>query len=66
MRLVLKVVERDYRKKRAQSGPKQVVEFESDRISLDIPMEGTGDLKGWKIFPLMRPVVSKMLYIGVE
>lgn len=42
----------------AQRSLAHVVEFESDRITLDIPMEGTGDLNGWKIIPLTRPVVS--------
>ena len=35
----------------------QPVEFESEAISLNIPLEGVS-IKGWKITPLMRPVVS--------
>ena len=40
-----------------------VVEFTTDRISLDIPIEGTGVLSGWKIIPLVRPVVSSELSV---
>ena len=42
-------------------GLQQPVEFESDAISLDIPMEGI-TIKGWKITPLMRPVVSHHIH----
>ena len=38
-------------------GLHQPVEFESEAISLDIPMEGI-TIKSWKITPLIRPVVS--------
>lgn len=51
------MVNEEYKRKGARPGPHQVIEFESDMITLDIPMEGiTTD--GWKITPLMRPVVS--------
>ena len=36
----------------------KVVEFRSDRLSLDIPREGIDILDEWKIVPLTRPVVS--------
>ena len=39
----------------------QLVDFESDEVTLDIPLEGIS-IKGWKITPLMRPVVSS--YVG--
>ena len=61
----MKVVKRVYKKKRAQPGPEQVVEFESDRISLDIPIAGTGDHSGWEIIPLTRPVVSVCVCVCV-
>ena len=48
-------------KKNALPGPDQNVEFESDMISLDIPMEGLS-IKGWKITPLIRPVVSSCVH----
>ena len=35
------------------------VEFEADRIELDIPMDGITIKGGWKIFPLMPPVVNE-------
>ena len=53
----VKAIEDEYSKKGVLPGPHQVVEFEADTISLDIPMEGI-TIKGWKITPLMRPVVS--------
>ena len=47
----------EYEKKGAVSGPYQPVDFESDTIALDIPIEGVA-VSDWKITPLMRPVVS--------
>ena len=55
------MVEEEYSKKNALPGPDQNVEFESDMISLDIPMEGLS-IKGWKITPLIRPVVSSCVH----
>ena len=46
-----------YEEKGAILGLQQPVEFESDEITLDILLEGIA-IKGWKITPLMRPVVS--------
>ena len=57
----MQVVEEEYSKKHAHSGPDQSVEFESDMISLDIPMEGIL-IKSWKITPLIRPVVSSCVH----
>ena len=48
-----------YEKDKALLGLHQVVEFESDAVMLDIPMEGI-TAKGWRITPLIRPVVSLM------
>ena len=53
----MQVIEKEYIKKRAHSGPEQNIEFESDMITLDIPLKGR-TIKGWKITPLIRPVVS--------
>ena len=39
----------------------QSIEFESDAISLDIPLEGV-NTKGWKITPLIHPVVSSCVH----
>ena len=50
-----------YEEKGAILGLQQPVEFESDTISLDIPLEGLS-IKGWKITPLMRPVVSSCVH----
>ena len=38
------------------------VDFESDRILLDIPMGGIDVLSGWKIIPLFCPVVSFLAF----
>ena len=44
--------------KRSESAADQQIEFESDRISLDIPMTGVvTQNRGWKILPLNPPVV---------
>ena len=59
------MIKNEYNEKGAQPGPHQVVEFESDMITLDIPMEGiTKD--GWKITPLMRPVVSSCVHVSTQ
>ena len=52
----------EYSEKGALAGPHQPVEFESDMISLDIPMEGI-TIEGWKITPLIRPVVLRVYTI---
>ena len=53
----MQVVKQEYKDEKAVLGLHQLVEFESDAISLDIPLEGI-TIKGWKITPLIRPVVS--------
>ena len=57
MSFINKVIGDKYNKEGVLPGPHQPVEFEKDMITLDIPVEGT-TLKGWKITPLVRPVVS--------
>jgi hypothetical protein len=61
MHYFVKAIELEYRGKGALFGPHQPVEFEASHdavsISLDIPMEGLF-INGWKITPLIRPVVS--------
>ena len=49
-----------YEKKGAVHGIEQLVEFEGDSITVDIPKEGT-TVKGWKITPLISPVVRHPL-----
>ena len=54
-----KVIRSEYEKEgNAVFGPDQSVEFESstNMITLDIPVEGL-TVEGWKITPLIRPVV---------
>ena len=50
-----------YKEEGAILGLHQPVEFVADAISLDIPMEGLS-IKGWKITPLIRPVVSSCVH----
>ena len=50
-----------YEKEGAILGVHQLIEFEADAISLDIPMDGLS-IQGWKITPLMRPVVSSCVH----
>lgn len=54
---MIQVVKEEYENSRALLGFRQVVEFESDAVSLNIPMEGI-TVGGWTITPLIRPVVS--------
>ena len=53
------IVKEEYGNGRALLGLCQIIEFESDLVTLGIPMEGIS-AKGWKITPLIRPVVSLM------
>lgn len=58
MYLYVQVVEENYRQQRqVHTGPDQPLEFESDKIELDIPREGITLQEGWKITPLIAPVV---------
>ena len=65
MHYFVKAIELKYGEKGALVGPHQPVKFEvgNDTISvaLDIPMEGLS-IQGWKITPLMRPVVSSCVH----
>ena len=56
--LYFQVVKEDYCRKEALPGPEQLVEFELDQITLNIPPEGITLKEGWKITPLIVPVVS--------
>ena len=49
--------------KQGSLGLEQHVDFESNEIKLDIPMEGTKLKEGWKITPLAVPVVSSSLHM---
>ena len=47
----------EYEKKGVHQVADLKIEFESDRIALNIPLKGK-TINGWKITPLVRPVVS--------
>ena len=49
----------DYEKKCGLAGADQLVEFESNEISLDIPRKGIILDEGWKITPQIAPVVRR-------
>ena len=48
----------EYSSKEAISGLNHIVEFEEDRITLDIPMAGVEVSGGWKITPVFHPTVE--------
>ena len=43
---------------KARQDLEQVIEFDHNSITIDIPMEGVTIKEGWRIRPLYRPVVS--------
>ena len=51
------MVQREYEREKAMRGLHQLVDFESDTITLDIPKEGIA-IKDWEITPLISLVVS--------
>ena len=51
------VVKEKYKDENAVRGVFQLVEFDSDAITLDIPIDGVC-INGWKITPQMYPMVS--------
>ena len=56
----MQVVETKYanQKQTAIEGPDQQIEFDSTEIILDIPLEGIELEGGWKVVPLVAPIVS--------
>ena len=56
-------MKKEYKGKEAQLDSELVVEFESDRITIDVPLEGTDVEGGWKILPLAPPVVCCQISI---
>ena len=57
----LQIVQQQYSASGATSGPHLSVEFETDTISLEVPSEGVTLENGWRIFPLLSPVVRKLI-----
>ena len=57
-------MQEEYRRKNGAAAPSlhKLVDFESDAITLDIPVEGV-TIKGWEIVPLVPPVVSSCIHI---
>ena len=57
-------VKEEYSERDAELDFDQVVEFESDRFTINIPMEGIAVEGGWNVRPLARPVVRQTYDIG--
>ena len=53
----LQKVKRYYKKERAKKGAYLPVEFEEEKISLDIPMPDGVTVSEWKLTPLVPPNV---------
>ena len=51
------MIKNNYVSKSAIEGPDQEVEFEMDRITLDVPVRGITVEEGWAIKPLVHPTV---------
>ena len=52
-------VSEEYSSKKAILGVDHIVEFEEDKITLDISMDGAEVSEGWTIMPLYHPTVGK-------
>lgn len=57
--LLLQVIQQEYTSNGATIGPDLPVEFEYDSISLQLPSEEDILDGGWKIFPLIHPMVGE-------
>ena len=55
-------VRQHFTKKGAINGPYLGIEFGEDRIELNIPMPEGININGWRITPLVPPVVHFMSY----
>ena len=53
----LQKIKRYYKKERAKEGAYLNVEFEEDKISLDIPMPDGVTVSEWKLTPSVPPIV---------
>lgn len=54
----MQAAKEEYKEKDLEPDIELIIEFESDRITLDIPLEGISLDGGWNIRPLTQPVVS--------
>jgi hypothetical protein len=53
----VQVVNKKYQEEQARPGHSQPIDFESEQITLDIPMTGVTS-EGWTIDPSFPPIVS--------
>ena len=56
--ILIQAVKEEYKEKDAQFDLDRTFFFESDNITIDIPLKGINIEGGWKIMPLTNPVVS--------
>ncbi len=49
--------------KRAVLGLNLCIDFEEDRVTLDIPMKGMVIKDGWKLTPMLSPTVSMLIVV---
>lgn len=54
----MQVVKNEYAENCAESGPCQLVTFDQEVISLDVPKTGIFLDSGWSIVPAAHPAVS--------
>ena len=60
----MQAINEQYLKRGFEFTTDQEIEFESDRITLDIPLNGLVTMnKGWKIVPLNPPLVYIIITI---
>ena len=52
------MVHQNYTEKKAIEGPDQDIEFEEDRITMEIPERGSITIGGWTIIALTPPMVG--------
>ena len=55
-------MKREYERKDAELDSEMVIEFESDEIKVDVPLDDTSVKGGWKIAPNTPPIVCHQYY----
>ena len=52
------MVQQNYKEKKAIEGPDQDIEFEEDRITMEVP-----EIDGWTVIALTPPMVRSLLIV---
>ena len=67
MLILLQIIKQHYIQQNAEVGPDMLIEFDSERVSLDIPTGGIAtEDDTWKIIPLVFPPVVKLVYYIIK